>query len=69
MNMTLCYILHQKGECHGLSKPHAQNGDLVEKVDGHRDPPGSFLPLRKQWFPLCQVPPGDGETSIESETW
>jgi hypothetical protein len=41
MKMTLHSIPHQKGECHGLSKPQAQNGDLVEKVDGHRDPSGS----------------------------
>jgi hypothetical protein len=32
MKMTLHSILHQKGECHGLSKPQAQNGDSVEKV-------------------------------------
>jgi hypothetical protein len=44
MKMTLHYIPHQKGEYHGLSKPQAQNGDSVEKVDGHRDPSGSFLP-------------------------
>jgi hypothetical protein len=43
MNMTLHSILHQKGECHGLSKPQTQNGDLVEKVDGHRDPSGSTI--------------------------
>jgi hypothetical protein len=41
MNMTLHSIPHQKGEYHGLSKPQAQNGDLVEKVDGHQDPSGS----------------------------
>jgi hypothetical protein len=35
MKMTLHSISHQKGEFHGLSKPQAQNGDLVEKVDGH----------------------------------
>ena len=35
---------HQKGEYHGLSKPQAQNGDSVEKVDGHRDPSGSNGP-------------------------
>jgi hypothetical protein len=39
--MKLHYIPHQEGEYHGLSKPHAQNGDSVEKVDGHRDPSGS----------------------------
>jgi len=42
MKMTLHYIPHQKGECHGLSKPQDQNGDSVEKVDGHRDPSGSL---------------------------
>jgi hypothetical protein len=35
MNMTLHSIPHQKGECHGLSKPDAQNGDSMKKVDGH----------------------------------
>jgi hypothetical protein len=43
MKMTLHSIPHQKGECHGLSKPEAQNGDSVEKVDGHRDPSGSSV--------------------------
>jgi hypothetical protein len=42
MKMTLHSILNQKGECHGLSKPQAQNGDSVEKVDGHRDPSGPY---------------------------
>jgi len=36
--MTLHSIPHQKGECHGLSKLEAQNGDSVEKVDGRQDP-------------------------------
>ena len=44
MKLTLHSIAHQKGEYHGLSKPQAQNGDLVEKVDGQRDPSGSFIP-------------------------
>jgi hypothetical protein len=44
MKMALHSIPHQKGECHGLSKLEAQNGDSVEKVDGHQDPSGSFLP-------------------------
>jgi hypothetical protein len=35
---------HKKGEYNGLSKPQAQSGDLVEKVNGHQDPYGSFLP-------------------------
>jgi hypothetical protein len=41
MKMTLHYNPHKKGEYHGLSKPHAQNGDSVEEVDGHYDPFGS----------------------------
>jgi hypothetical protein len=44
MKMTLYFIPHQKGEYRGLSKPQAQNGDSVEKVDGHQYPSGSFLP-------------------------
>jgi hypothetical protein len=44
MKMTLHSIPHQKGEYHDLSKPQAQDVDLVKKVDGHRDPFGSFLP-------------------------
>ena len=43
MKMSLHSIPHKKGEYHGLSKPHAQNGDLVEKVDGHQDPSGSNI--------------------------
>jgi hypothetical protein len=67
--MTLHFIPHQKSEYHGLSKPQAQNGDSVEKVDGHRYPSGSFLPPRKEWSPLCQVPLGDEDTSTKSEAW
>jgi hypothetical protein len=48
MKMTLHSIPHQKGEYHGLSKPQAQNGDSVEKVDGHRDPSGSDNPLENK---------------------
>ena len=40
MNMALHSIPDQKGEYHGLSKPQAQNGDSMEKVDGHWDPSG-----------------------------
>jgi hypothetical protein len=35
MKMTLHFIPRQKGEYHGLSKPEAQNSDLVEEVDGN----------------------------------
>jgi hypothetical protein len=42
--------------------------ELVEQVGGHQYPPGSILPLRNQWSPLCQVPPSDGETSVESDS-
>jgi hypothetical protein len=44
MKMKLHSIPHQKGEYHGLSKPQAQDGDSVKKIDGHQDPSGSFLP-------------------------
>jgi hypothetical protein len=50
MNMTLHSIPHQKGEYNGLSKPQAQNGDSVEKVDGHRDPSGSCTQLPTRHF-------------------
>jgi hypothetical protein len=43
MKMELHSIPHQNGEYNGLSKPEAQNGDSVEKVDGHQDPFGSFI--------------------------
>jgi hypothetical protein len=43
MKMTLHSIAHQKCEYHGLSKPRAQNGDLVEKVDGHQYLSGSIV--------------------------
>jgi hypothetical protein len=42
MKMKLHYIPHKKGEYNALSKPQAQNGDSVEKVDGQRDPSGSL---------------------------
>jgi hypothetical protein len=45
MKMTLHSIPHQKGEYYVLSKPKAWNVDSMEKVDGHRDPLGSGIPL------------------------
>jgi hypothetical protein len=35
-------------------------------IDIHMD---HSSPLRKKWSPLCQVPSGDGETFVESESW
>jgi hypothetical protein len=46
MKMKLHSIPHQKGKYNGLSKPQDQNGDSVEKVDGHQDPYGLFTMLR-----------------------
>jgi hypothetical protein len=68
MKMKLHSILHQKGECHGLSKPQAQNGDSMEKTatEIHMD---HSSPFRKQWSPLHQVPLGDRETYAKSESW
>jgi hypothetical protein len=56
MKMTLHSIPHQKGEYHGLSKPQAQNGDSVEKVDGHRDPSGSDFGAKSSFELLVLIP-------------
>ena len=57
--MKLHYIPHKEGEYHGLSKPHAQNGDSVEKMDGHRYPSGlvgaqNVLKKRTRRIMKCQ---------------
>jgi hypothetical protein len=67
MNMTLHSIPHQNGEYRGLSKPRAQNSDLVEKVDGHRDPSGSNVLHIYLYLYLCKELHGLWRNNLKSQ--